>query len=85
MTWQSVSGVLSFVGLKPIIGTSKRQGTIERFSCSAEFCAGQVTTEKATPLRYLLRSLGVPVKGAMALYGENPGTSINTATGLLFQ
>ena len=45
LTRQSVTGVLSFVGLTHISCTIKRQGTIESSSYSAEFCAGRVASE----------------------------------------
>ena len=47
----------------------------------AEFCAGQVASEEAIAIRYMLHSLGVPVTGATALCGENLGmimSSTNT-------
>ena len=50
---------------------SKRQGTNESSSYSSEICAGWVATKKAIQLRYMLRSLGVPVKFATALCGNN--------------
>ena len=76
VTHRSVYGVLSFVGLTPISWTSKRQGTTESSSYSIEFCAGRVASEKAIALRYMLRSLGVPIKGDTALCGDNLGMII---------
>ena len=78
MTRRSVSGVVSFVGSTPISWTSKRQGTIESSSYSAEFYAGRVASEEAIALRYMLRSLGVPVIGARALCGDNLGMIISS-------
>ena len=77
MTRRSVSGVLSLVESTPISCTSKRQDTIESSSYSAEFCAGRVASEEAIALRYMLRSLGVPIKGATELCGDNLGTIIS--------
>ena len=77
VTRRSVSGVLCFFGSTPIIWTRKIQGTIESSSYSTEFCAGWIETEEEIALRYMLRSLGVPVKGAMALCGDNPGMIIS--------
>ena len=65
--------MIFFVGSTPISWTSKRQGTIESSSYSAEFCAGQVASEEAIAIRYMLRSLGVPMLGATALCGDNLG------------
>ena len=78
VTRRSVLGVILFVGPTPISWTRKRQGTIESSSYSAEFCAGQVASEEATTLRYMLRSLGVPVIGATALCGDNLGMIISS-------
>ena len=66
-----VSGVIAFVGSTPISWTSKRQGTIESSSYSADFCAGRVACEEAIAIRYMLRSLGVPVLGPTKLCGDN--------------
>ena len=73
VTRRSVLGVIAFVGSTPISWTSKRQGTIESSSYSAEFCAGRLACEEAIAIRYMLRSLGVPVLGATALCGDNLG------------
>ena len=73
MTRRLVSGVIVFVGSTPISWTSKRQGTIESSSYSAKFCSGRVACEEAIAIRYMLRSLGVPMLGATALCGDNLG------------
>ena len=73
VTRRSVSGIIAFVGSTPISWTSKRQGTIKSSSYSAEFCAGRVACEEAIAIRYMLRSLGVPVPGPTRLCGDNLG------------
>ena len=65
-----------FVGSTHIIWTIKRQVTIDIYSYSAEFCAGRVATEEAIVLRYMLSSLGVPLKSATELCGDNLGKII---------
>ena len=65
-----------FVGLMPIIWTSKSQVTIEISSYSAEFYTGMVTSEEAIALQYMLSSLGVPVKFVTSLCGDNLGMII---------
>ena len=77
MTRKSVSGVMCFVGPTPIIWYRKIQGAIETSRYSEEFCAGWVATEEAIAMRYMLRSLGVTVKGPTALLGENLGMIIS--------
>ena len=76
VTWRSVSFFLCFLGQTPISWTSKRQGTIKISSYSTELCAGHVATEEAIVLWYMMRSLGVPVKVATALCGDNIGMII---------
>ena len=39
----------------------------------AKRCAGRLTTEEAAGIRFLLRSLGVPVHEPTILYGDNIG------------
>jgi len=73
VTRRSVSGIIAFIGSTPISWTSKRQGSIESSSYSAEFCAGRVACEEAIAIRYMLRSLGVPVPGPTRLCGDNLG------------
>ena len=62
----------------PISWTSKGQCTIDRYSYSSEFCTGSVASEEAIALRYMLRSLGVPIIGATALCGDNLGMIISS-------
>ena len=57
----------------PISWTSQRQGTIKSSSYSTKFCAGRVASEEAISIRYMLLPLGVPMRGATALCGENLG------------
>ena len=77
VTRQLVFGDLSFVGYTPISWTSKRQGTIESFSYSAEFLADTVSSEEVIALRYMLRSLGVPIRSDTALCSDNLGMIIS--------
>ena len=66
---QSVSVVICFVGFTAISWSRKRQGFIEMYSYSEEFCIGQVSTEEAISVQYMLRYLGVPMKGPTAIFG----------------
>jgi hypothetical protein len=55
---------------------SKRQGAIATSTYSAEMCAAKVACEEAVGLRYMLRSLGVPIPRGTAptiLLGDNQG------------
>ena len=77
VTHRSVSGVISFVGLTPISWEGKRQGTINICSYSPEFCSRRVANEEAITLRYMLKSLCVPVKVASELCGKKLGMIIS--------
>ena len=79
MTRRLVSGVLCFIGLTPISWTIKEQGNIEISSYSSPFFTGQLATEEAIELRYMLMSLGVPVKGPTKICGDNLGMIIYCA------
>jgi hypothetical protein len=83
-TRKSISGVVSFVGNCPISWLSRRQGAIATSTYSAELIAAKVGTEEVISIRYMLRSLGVPLKGPTLLIGDNLGALISaTAPGSL--
>ena len=62
--------LICFVGLEPIIWSSKRQGAIQNSNYSEEFCTGWLGTEEVITLYYMLRYVGVPCRGSIELYGE---------------
>ena len=62
-----------YVGNTPILWKSVRQGAIYPSTYGAELCAGRLAAEEAAGIRFLLRSLGVPVDGPTILYGDNVG------------
>ena len=62
-----------FVGNVPILWKAKRQGAIQSSTYGAEFLAGRSAVEEASAIRYVLRSLGVPVNGATPIYGDCKG------------
>ena len=76
VTQLSVSVVMCFVGSTSVSWSSKIQGDIKTYSYSTEFCTGWVAIEEAVAMRYILRSLGVPVKGPTSLCGDNLGMII---------
>ena len=67
MTRRSITGVIGFIGNTPVTWLSKRQGAIATSTYLAELCAAKIGTEEAITLHYMLRSLGVPVKGSTLL------------------
>ena len=75
-TRRSITGIMAFVGSMPVLWMSKRQGAIATSTYSAEMCAAKVACEEAVGLRYMLRSLGVPIPLGTAptiLLGDNQG------------
>ena len=79
-TRRSISGVACFVGNCPIMTLSRRQGAIATSTYSAELMAGRVGAEEAVSIRYMLRSLGVPVKGKTLLIGDNMSSLISSTS-----
>ena len=70
--------MFSFIGNTPVSWISKRQSAIATSTYSAELCAAKVGAEEAVSLRYMLRSLGVPVGGRTKLIGDNLGSLLST-------
>jgi hypothetical protein len=78
-TRRSISGVLVIVGSTPVLWKSKRQGSVATSTYSAEFCAMRLATEEAITIRYMLRSLGIPVNEPTKLFGDNLGVIQNAS------
>jgi hypothetical protein len=76
-TRKSISGVLAFIGSTPVVWMSKRQGAVATSTYTAELCAARTATEEAMGIRYMLRSLGVPVETRTLLLGDNMGSLIS--------
>ena len=79
LTGRSITGMVTYAGRTPVTWCTKRQGAVETSTCGAEFIAGRTAAETAVAIRYLLRSLGVPLKGSTTLLGDNEGM-IKSAT-----
>ena len=78
-TRRSITGLLVYVGSTLVSWTSKRQGCIASSTYCSEFIAMRAAVEEAMSLRYMLRSLGVPVEEPTNLIGDNLGV-IQTAS-----
>ena len=80
-TRRSITGILAYVGLTPVLWTSKRQGAIASSTYAAEFMALRTATEEAQTLRYMLRCFGIPIPndGSMPtrIFGDNLGVIQN--------
>ena len=77
ITRRSVTGMIVALGRTPILGKSKRQGSIETSTYGAEFNAMRTTTEEVLSIRYMLRCLGVQVTRPTAVIGDNAAVIIN--------
>lgn len=78
-TRRSITGMIAFIGSTPVTWASKRQGAIATSTYTAELCAGRTAAEEAISIRYMLRSLGVPVTTRTLLLGDNLGSLQSTS------
>ena len=62
VTFRSITGLITYVGSTPVYWASNHQEAIETSTFGTEFVAGRVAAEEAISIRYLLRSLSLPVK-----------------------
>ena len=71
VTRKSVSGILMYANRTAVKWYCKRQNTVESSTYGSELVAGRIATEMAMEMRYKLRMLGVPIDGAVTMYGDN--------------
>ncbi|CAJ1951564.1 unnamed protein product [Cylindrotheca closterium] len=76
-TRRSISGILVYFGSTLVLWSAKRQVCIATSTYSAEFMAMRTGVEEAISIRYMLRSLGVPVTKPTHMFGDNMSV-INT-------
>lgn len=77
VTRRSMTGLLILVGRTPVYFMSKRQGAIATSTYGAEFCAMRTAVEEVQAIRYMLRCLGVRVRTASLICGDNKGVIQN--------
>ena len=77
-TRKSISGIIAYIGSTPMIWMSKRQGAIATNTYGAELWAARPATEEAISIRYMLRSLGIPVTNPTLMLGDNLGSLQST-------
>ncbi len=70
-TGRSISGVIVIEGCTPIMWKSRRQGAVATSTYGAEFYTMKLATEEAATIRYMLRSLGIPVTTPCHMYGDS--------------
>ena len=78
ITRRSITGMIVILGRTPILGRSKRQGSIETSTYRAEFNAMRTTVEEVIAIRYMLRALGVKVTQPTAVIGDNQAVILNS-------
>ena len=77
LTGRSVTGLISFVGRKPIHWSAKRQSATQTTTFGAEFVALKRAVEEAIMLRYHMRSMGFAVTQPTAIYADNLSAIMN--------
>ena len=60
-TMESITGIITYVGLTPVLWISRNQGSNTSSKYTAEFTALCTTTEEAILLRYMLHCFGVSI------------------------
>jgi hypothetical protein len=76
---RSVTGILHMLNQTPIDWFSKLQATVETATFGSEYVAARTCTDQIIDLRLTLRYLGVPIKGASYMFGDNE-TVVNASS-----
>ena len=71
VTGRSVTGLLMMLNGTPIDWFSKKQQCVETAAYGSEFVAARIGVDKIIEMRYMLRMLGVPMKGPSIMFGDN--------------
>ena len=79
-TRKSVTGILIFVNMAPVIFYSKKQNTVEASTFGAEFVAMRTAVELVESLRMKLRYFGVPIEGPADVFCDNESVFKNVST-----
>jgi hypothetical protein len=77
VTGRSVTGILHLFNGTPIDWYSKRQATVETATYGSEFVAARIATDQIIDIRTSLRYLGVPIKSASYMFGDNQSVVTN--------
>jgi hypothetical protein len=78
VTCRSVTGVLMMVNNTPIQWVSKHQPTVETSTYGSKLVATRIAVDMIMEMRYKLHMLGVPIRGASLLLGDNMSVVLNT-------
>ena len=64
-------GFMVYMNMSLINWYSKKQSTIETSVFGAEFVAMKDRIETSHAIHYKLRMMGIPISGALYIYGDN--------------
>ena len=70
-TGKALTGIIHFLNQFPVDWFSKKQPTAESATYGSEFVAARTAVQQCRALRITLRYLGVPIKGATIMFGDN--------------
>eukprot|EP00956_Cyclotella_meneghiniana_P014845 scaffold22390_cov24-Cyclotella_meneghiniana.AAC.1 len=78
---RSRTGYVIWANFGIIDWLSKKQSTVEAsvFGADAEFCAMRHGIETLRGIRYKLRMMGIPIEGAMRIFGDNMSVVNNSS------
>ncbi|MEL7196229.1 MAG: reverse transcriptase domain-containing protein [Bacteroidota bacterium] len=79
LTGKSVTAVLHILNQMPIDWHTKKQATVETATYGSEFVAARTCVEQIIELRTQLRYLGVPIREACYMFGDNKSV-VDSAT-----
>ena len=80
VTRRSVMGIMIFLNCTPVRWYTKRQATtVESSTYGSELVAARIlATEMVMEMRLNLQSMGIPVRGASYMFGDNMSVITNT-------
>ena len=79
ITGRAVTGIIHMFNKTPVDWFSKLQNTAETATFGSEYVATRTCTEQIIDLRLTLRYLGIPLKGASMMFGDNESV-VDTAS-----
>ena len=77
---RSMTGILIFCNISPIIWNSKRQNGVETSTFGSEFTTMKNSVELISALRYKMRMFGVPIDGSNHIFCDNEAVYKNAPT-----
>ena len=75
---RSVTGIIHFFNNTIVDTFSKLQSTVETATFGSEFVATRTAVDQVIAMRIALRYLGIPIKGASMVFGDNQSVVTNS-------